>query len=180
MLKKLDASCIAYTGKMLFVQVHHGWGWQGAFSESEIEAYKPVEAPPDFHLRVGYFFHWQNVLRGAVARIEDSSHVYDGYWIVFYTRPQGTYNFTDNLTNYTLEIGRDEPQMLDPSEDPEIAEYWPLWKLGGIPQMAGFGVIAVAPDCIDKWEKDHILKPGQAHGLLTLVEYRSRKNQPQE
>jgi hypothetical protein len=165
MLKELDASCTEYTGKLLFVQVHYGWGWQGAFSENDIEAYKPVEAPPDFHLRVSHFFHWQNALRGAVARIEESGHTYDGYWVVFYTRPQGTYNLTDNITHYNLGIGPDEPLMLDPSEDPEIAEYWPLWKLGGVPQMAGFGMIATTPQNIDKWDKDHTLRPGQAHSL---------------
>jgi len=166
MLRALDESVTQYVGGRLFVKVHYGWGWQRTEPDATATSNQAAEAPPDFFLRVLRFFQWQGVLRGAVAKIEESGHPYDGYWAVFYTRPLGTYNFTDNITTYSVQVGPDEPIMLDPSAEPELAEYWPLWEFSGVPQLLGFGMIAVAPDCVDRWEQEHTLKPGQAHGLM--------------
>ena len=91
MLKELDQSCTNIVDHLLTVEVHYGWGWQGRMSEASPQTYEPMEEPSNFHLRVNYFFSWQSVLRGGVGRIEEEGHVYNNFWIVFYTRPLGKY-----------------------------------------------------------------------------------------
>lgn len=166
MLKELDEVVLQHIGSKLFVKVHYGWGWQNTGSDETVS--QIAVAPADFSLRVLRFFKWQGVWRGGVAKIEEAGHIYDGFWIVFYSRPLGSFNFTNKLTAHSLQIGLNEPWMLDPSEDPELAEYWPLWEFTGEPQMLGFGMIAVAPENIARWEEEHTLKPGQAHAFKRL------------
>ncbi len=165
MLKSLDETVLLYAGKPLFVKVHYGWGWQRT-EPSRVA--QPTEAPPDFVLRVVEFFEWEGVLRGGVAKVEEPDHVFNGYWVVFYTRPLGSYNFTDNPTTYSIQIGLNEPRMLDPSEDPELAKYWPLWEFTGEPQVLGFGMIAASPEDIARWEEKNTIKPGQPHDAKIL------------
>ena len=175
MPKELDQSCTKYTGHLLTVEVHYGWGWQGRMSKASSKVYEPMEEPSNFHLRVNYFFPWQNVLRGGVGRIEEEGHIYDNFWIVFYTRPLGKYDFTDNITTYSMQIGPDEPWMLPPPENPELDEPWPCWEFSGVPKLLGFGVVTTDAEGIAIWEKAHILKPEQAHHFKTLAEYQKQK-----
>jgi len=61
--------------------------------------------PCPFHCRVKDFFYFQNELRGCIGRIGESGHIYDGLWVVFYTRIIGTHNFIDNLPYCNIQIG---------------------------------------------------------------------------
>jgi hypothetical protein len=156
-VKALDENCLQYVGKLLFFHAHSGWGWLEIMPTTDNENFIPVNPPLDFHLRIKDFYMWQGVLRGAIARVEEAGHQFDGYWAISCTRTYGTFNFTDNINSLNIGICPGEPKLLDPSIDPEIAPYWPLWSLSGKLQLRGYGMAAVSFEYIEDWEEEHTI-----------------------
>jgi len=145
----LNESCeVQYIGRRLFVQTGYGWGWvhepPGIFPTTH-------GVPPSFYVRVGHFYRYQGVLRGFLARLEEPGHVYEGFWMVCFTRVAGTYDFTANPTHYNIEICPNEPVEGDPAETPSWSLRWPTWHRSGSPNAAGFAMIAETPQHIEEW-----------------------------
>jgi hypothetical protein len=101
----LDETCKSYSGSLVAVKPIYGWGWS---RRDAPEIPVPAEingVPHPFHCRIKGFFYFQCKLRGAVGTIEESEHIYDGLWVVFYTRTVGTYDFTNSLPHCDIQIG---------------------------------------------------------------------------
>ena len=97
----LDESTFAFVGAILSVSPIYGWGWVG-----NPEAPAP---PSPFRLRLRRIWSAFGERRGGGGVIEERGHPYDGTWVVFSTRHQGTFNFTTSPGHYNLEICLAEP-----------------------------------------------------------------------
>src|SRR5687768_13565060 len=105
----LDPSSENYQGNLVVVKPVYGWGWS-RLDAPEIPVPTGVNGVPHpFHCRIHQFFYFQNELRGALAVIEEFSHIYDGLWVVFYTRVMGIHDFVYNLPYCNIQIGPDAP-----------------------------------------------------------------------
>jgi hypothetical protein len=96
---------------VIAVRPIYGWGWKRLDAP---EILVPIEidgVPFPFHYRIKDFFYFKNELRGAVGNIEEAGHIYDTLFVVFYTRVNGTYNFTDNLPYCDLQVGSILPTL---------------------------------------------------------------------
>jgi hypothetical protein len=101
----LDESAITFVGRTLKVTPIYGWGWDG-----NPEAPAP---PAPFHLRLQRLWFMLGERRGGVGRIEERGHPYDGKWVVFSTRHQGTFNFTTSPGPHNISIAAAEPMDND-------------------------------------------------------------------
>ena len=125
----LEESCKSYLGKSVAVKPVYGWGW------SRLDAPEiPVPAefngvPRPFHCRILGFFYFGEELRGAIGRIEEPGHIYDGLWVVFSTRVVGVHNFTDHLPYCDVQIGSVAP-----------GGEWPEFTSGS-PIINGYGYV---------------------------------------
>lgn len=123
----LDNSVKRLVGSYLNVIPIHGWAWCG-------NAEAP-DAPAVFKIRLVRLFRWQCELRGGVGIVENPKHLFDGSWIVFSTRHEGTFDFTDQLEHYNIVLSSAEPV--------ENEEGWPV--IGPTKKSAtGFAQIAAA------------------------------------
>jgi hypothetical protein len=107
----LDQSCLIYFDDLIAVKPVYGWGWS-RLDAPEIPVPNQINGVPyPFHCRIKDFFYYKGELRGAVCKIEETEHIYNNHWIVFYNRTEGTFNFNDNLPYCNLEIGSSIPQL---------------------------------------------------------------------
>ena len=120
----LDDSVLESIGDVLLVNTAYGYGWAKA-GESDPE---PL---PDFHIQIDSFWHLDGTRRGGVAKVVEPDHPADGMWVVFSTRHVASYNFSDKVGFYNLDIGDGE---LEPTESG-----WPLLTSGAVYQ--GWGEI---------------------------------------
>lgn len=94
----LDDSCRNYVGNRALVSPIEGWGWSD-------------DRPPSFEMElVDLVADDSGQLRGGSGRILEKDHKYDGYWVLFSARHQGTWNFTNQLGDYDLCINRSLPE----------------------------------------------------------------------
>src|SRR5688572_4246223 len=125
----LDVSSENYQGRLVAVKPVYGWGWY-RLDAPEIPVPAEVNGVPrPFHCRIQHFFYFQNELRGALAVIEELSHIYDGLWVVFSPRVIGTHDFVNYLPYCDIQIGTDAP----------VGE-WPEF-LSGSPIVSGYGFV---------------------------------------
>src|SRR5262249_16647144 len=105
----LDESSKEYQGGLVVVKPVYGWGWS-RMDDPEIPVPAEINGVPrPFHCRIQDFFYFQGELRGAVGVVEESGHIYDGLWVIFYTRVIGDFNFGNNSPYCNIEIGADAP-----------------------------------------------------------------------
>ena len=125
----LEESCNSYLGSLVAVKPIYGWGWY-RLDAPEIPVPAEVNGVPrPFHCRIKDFFYFQGELRGAVGAIEEPGHIYDGFWVVFYTRLVGIYTFTDSLPHCDVQVGSVMP----------VGE-WPEFTSGS-PIVSGYGFV---------------------------------------
>ena len=96
----LDDTCENYVGCILEVRPVYGWGWFG----NKEEPY----APPSFKMRLNSLWSHENKRRGGIGIIEDESHEYNGWTVIFSTRIYGTFNFSDKIGHYNITITQSE------------------------------------------------------------------------
>lgn len=127
-----ERSCKCYEGSLVAVKPVYGWGWS-RLDAPEIPVPAEVNGVPSpFHCRVKEFFSFQVELRGAVGRIEELGHIYDGLWVVFSTRVIGIHNFIDQLPHCDVQIGPVVP----------VGE-WPEFTSGS-PIVNGYGFVGAS------------------------------------
>ncbi len=142
----LDASCLEYMGKLLYVETHYGYGWAGGNAN--------LHPPPSFYVRVHRFFSYHDRLRGAVALVEEMGHVQNGFWVVFYTRHPGVFDFTERLASYIVLMAPNELVQGEPEENPDVSEHSPIWRFPDQgPHLSGFGRVAISQDLIVQWNR---------------------------
>ena len=110
MKASLDDSTEAFLGKTLSVDPFHGYGWTEAYAEREEFSHRDIPPPASFVIRLERL--WGNKddsRRGGVGRVESPGHPLDGMWLVFSTRHEGVYNFTDRLGDYNTDLSSVEP-----------------------------------------------------------------------
>jgi hypothetical protein len=134
----LEESCKSYEGGVVAVKPVYGWGWSRLDApEIPVPAQVNGVARP-FHCRIKGFFYFQGELRGAVGKVEELGHLYDGLWAVFSTRAVGAYNFVDRLPYCDVQIGSVEPT----GEWPEFTSCSPI--------VNGYGFVGVSLGSIEE------------------------------
>ena len=136
----LDQTCTGYLHALLAVKPVYGWGWSRLDDPDKPVDYEVNGAPTPFHGRVRDFFSYRGELRGVVGRIEQTGHIYDGFWVVVSTRVTGIYNFTDNIPYCDIQIGPNRP-----------VGSWPGFK-SGAPIVGGYGFIGESHQRIQEYE----------------------------
>jgi hypothetical protein len=101
----LGDSVEASIGKLLTVTPFYGWGWD----RMEVGKTEAIDVPYPFQLRLTRVWHWHGERRGGVGRIETAGHQLDGQWVVFGTRHEGTFDFSEHIGHHNITIYTDEP-----------------------------------------------------------------------
>jgi len=153
---RLDDSVTDFVGKHACARPVYGWGW-GEGNDERTDTV-PVEVPSPFMFRVSEFFDWNGERRGGIGRIEQAGHIYEGYWLLFYTRQVGCFDFSWRIANYNFHIGRNRPSLFPPSKDPKMAEAWPLPCFDCCSSIWGYGRIGVSAEAIDNFERERLAK----------------------
>jgi len=120
----LDESTDAFVGPLLDVRPFYGWGWDG-----NVEA---PAAPESFRVRLHRIWRERGDRRGGVGLVQEPGHRYHGYWVLFSTRHEGTFNFTSAPGHYNVSLSETEP--VDNSSG------WPVAAAGG-DHAAGYAEI---------------------------------------
>jgi hypothetical protein len=106
----LEDSCKNYKDKLILIKPVFGWGWTS--NKPDISIPNQVNGVPfSFYFRVKTYFYFENELRGAVGRVEDSNHIYNNLWAFFYNRNAGISNFTNKLPYCNIEISLEYPEI---------------------------------------------------------------------
>lgn len=146
----LDKSCEAYLNNLVLVKPVYGWGWSH-LGNSEIPVAAEINGVPSpFNCRITEFCCYRGNLNGAIGRIEETNHIYNDLWTFFYLRVQGTFNFTDEIGYYNVEIGSQPPKIPDEKD-------W-LEFTAGSPIINGYAHIAESFQQIEKYDKRQIEK----------------------
>lgn len=151
---RLDDSVLEFAGRLIAARTIHGWGWAEGHDDREDSV--PVEMPPSFVFRVSEFYDWNQERRGGIGRIEQAGHIYDGHWLLFYTRVCGSFDFVQKIADYNLHISHGRPSLYPPSKEPRMAVAWPLPCFGDCPSVWGYGRIAVTLEIIERWEAERL------------------------
>jgi hypothetical protein len=110
MKASLDDSTESFVGQTLVVRPFHGYGWTEASAESREFSHRSIAAPELFVVRLERLWGTgDDARRGGVARVENPGHLLDGMWLVFSTRHEGIWNFTDRLGVYNVDLSSIEP-----------------------------------------------------------------------
>jgi hypothetical protein len=149
---RLDDSVLEFVDRPLFARTMYGWGWGEGHDGREDSA--PVEVAPSFQFRLAEFYDWNDERRGGIGRIEQPGHIYDGKWLLFYTRVCGCFDFDRRLAYYNLHIGRNRPGLYPPSHCPKMAEAWPLPNFGDGLSVWGYGQIAATRELMEAYEHE--------------------------
>jgi hypothetical protein len=115
----LDESAEKCVGVLLTVKPFYGWGWSETSIESGRIKQAPIEVPPPFQVRVTRVWHFQDVRRGFVGKIEEKDSPLNGRWVTLSARHQQSYRITEP-GHYNIEI--------DASEPTENKDGWPIPK----------------------------------------------------
>lgn len=153
---RLDESVLEYIGRVVFARTGFGRGWGEGHDEREDSV--PVEVAPSFQFRLAEFYDWNDERRGGIGRIEQPGHIYNGHWMLFYTRVCGCFNFVDQITYYNFHIGRNRPSLYPPSHCPKMAEAWPLPNFGDGLSVWGYGQIAASQELMEAHEKERAIE----------------------
>jgi len=153
---RLDDSVIEFVGQQAWARPIYGWGWtEGKEGRTNTV---PVDVPTPFPFRVSEFFHWNGERRGGIGHIEQAGHIYDTYWLLFYTRQVGCFDFLQKIASYNFHIGKNRPSLYPPSKDPRMAEAWPLPCFGECSSVWGYGQIASTIEVIEDFERERLAK----------------------
>ncbi|MBC7797635.1 MAG: hypothetical protein H7Z37_12245 [Pyrinomonadaceae bacterium] len=129
----LTIDCRNYLGEIVAVKPEYGWGWTRT-DAPEIRVPAQVNGVPfNFNCRIRNFLCVDDELRGFIGCVEEAEHIYDGLFIVVTTRITGTFNFTDRLAYFNIELGADEPTSND----------FPTF-ISGSPIVVGYGVVGAS------------------------------------
>lgn len=161
---RLDDSVLEFVGRLVVGRTTYGWGWGEGHDEREDSV--PVDVPPSFQFRVADFYDWNQERRGGTGRIEQRGHIYDGHWVMFYTRVCGCFDFVNKLAYYNFHIGRNRPSLYPPSHNPRMAEAWPLPCFGDGLSVWGYGQIAASQEIIDAYDKEQRKQQKQRQKLI--------------
>jgi len=141
-----DSKCSEYIGKRLFVLPYYGHGW--GFEDGN-----PTSGPADsigpepFDLVVSELVYRQSQIVGAIGKMQEPQHKYDGMWVAFCLRFLGDFNFTTAPGHSMIWIGRDRPVAKADSSD--AVYHW--IELGtASPKLSGYGIVAASKE----WVKD--------------------------
>ena len=153
---RLDDSVLEFIGKRIFARTFYGWGW--AEGDNERTNSVPVKVPTSFHFQIVEFIDWNDERRGGIGHIEEPGHIYDGYWLLFYMRQCGCFDFFSKIADYNFHIGRNRPSLFPPSKDLQMAEAWPLPNFPNCSSVWGFGRIGITSDVITIFEEERLKK----------------------
>jgi len=99
----LAPECERFVGEFLQFIPIEGWGWTGT----------APAGPPPFRALLKELRKFRGTVKGGLAVIQEPEHRFDGYWLEFFTRHPGIYNF-HMLGVYTITIS---PHYLEQSPD---------------------------------------------------------------
>jgi hypothetical protein len=155
----LDDSVLEFIGKLVCARPVYGWGWSMSSDKGTNSANSvPVEIPILFQFRIAEYFDWNGERRGGIGHIEEPEHIYDGYWLLFYTRHVGCFDFSSRIADYNFHIGRNQPSLFPPSKNPQMAEAWPLPNFPNCSSVWGFGRIGMTGDVMTNFEEERLKK----------------------
>lgn len=160
----LDDSVLEFVGILVTARPIYGWGWTEGNDDRTNSV--PVEEPTSsFQVRIAEFFVWNQVRRGAIAQVEQPGHIYDGCWLLFYTRGIDWSDFVHRIADYNFHIGRDRPTLYPPTHNPGMAKGSPLPRFGTCSSIWGFGQIAASQEHIDIYEQERRKEWERAKGI---------------
>ncbi len=145
---RLDDSVLEFIGKRVCARPVYGWGWSKSGDGTNFVNSVPVEIPTVFHFLIASFFDW----------IEEPEHIYDGYWLLFYTRHVGCFDFSSRIADYNFHIGQNQPSLFSPSKNPQMAKAWPLPNFPNCSSVWGYGRIGMTNDVITNFEEERLKK----------------------
>ena len=151
---QLDDSVLEFIGRPVAARTIYGWGWGEGHDDGTDSA--PVDVALSFQFRVAEFFDWNQVRRGGIGHIEQLGHIYDGHWVLFYTRVCGFFDFVHKIADYNFHIGRNRPSLYPPTKEPRMAEAWPLPCFPACTSVWGYGRIAASLDIVERFERDRL------------------------
>lgn len=107
----LDESCLDYWGGLIAVKPVAGWGWS-RLDAPEIPVPNQINGVPfPFHCYFETPLYFDGELRGAACRIEETGHIYNKFWMFFYNRTCGIFDFEERLPYCNLEISPKIPTV---------------------------------------------------------------------
>jgi len=72
----------------------------------------PFDIPEPFHMRIKQFWDHMDERRGAIGRVYEPEHTYDGYWVVISTRHVGVFKLYDpRSTTTNIALAPREPRL---------------------------------------------------------------------
>ena len=151
---RLDDSALEFVGRPVAARTIYGWGWAEGHDDRTDSV--PVDVPPSFHFRVVEFCDWNGERRGGIGHIDQAGHIYDGHWLLFYTRVCGCFDFVLKIADYNFHIGRNRPSLYRPTKDPMMAKAWPLPRFVDCSSVWGYGQIAATLDAIERFERERL------------------------
>jgi hypothetical protein len=155
---RLNDSVLRHLGGKLCARPVYGWGWGWAVNGKNDDSDAHVDVPPVFHFRLESFFDWNNEKRGGIGQIQELNHPYNNWWILFYTRICGVFDFDSSIADYNFHLGINRPELHSPDRDPLMAVAWPLPNFPECRSIWGFGKIAVTHEIIVNFEETEIRK----------------------
>jgi hypothetical protein len=145
----IEATCLDWIGKMIFVFPEHGYGWQKINTTATPPyPYTPgIQVPPPFVVRLKEFIYEDNQIAGAFGIIEQPNHEFNGFWAAFFARAGGVLlNFTTNVGLYNILITPDKPRI---TVKPGLRVMHPESIIAdGIPRLRGYAEIALSEEFI--------------------------------
>ncbi|HEY0455809.1 MAG TPA: hypothetical protein VGE41_05505 [Verrucomicrobiae bacterium] len=145
----LKPVCESYVGKLLIVSPIYGWGWTRLDEGAPSLDYAQVLQAGSFAVRVHEFFHFKEMLRGAIGLVEQPNHIFDKLWISLCTMSVGIYDFEQHL------CPRMDVQMAP--QQPARASGWPEFSTSAL-LINGYAHIAESEELIDQF------RAAQRHG----------------
>lgn len=139
-----EEECAEYLGKRLFVLPYYGHGW--GFEDGTLNSH-PADSigPEPFNLVVTELVYRQSQIVGAIGKVQEPQHKYDGMWAAFCQRLVGDFNFTSAPGQCLIWIGRDKPIA---KADSSSAVYYWIEQDATPPKLVGFGVVATSKEWI--------------------------------
>jgi len=153
---RLDDSVLEFVDRLAAARTFYGWGWGEGHDDRTDSLH--VDVPPSFQFRIAEFFDWNQERRGGIGRIEQPGHIYDGHWLLFYTRVCGCFDFLQKIADYNFHIGRNRPSLYLPTKEPRMAEAWPLPCFPDCSSLWGYGRIAASLNVVDRFERERLEK----------------------
>jgi hypothetical protein len=147
----LENSCEKFKGQLVFVLPTIGYGWCRRLPTTpRSQAGNSIEPPPPFAARILEFSYFEGGIRGGIGIIEQQGHPLNGELIGFCVRDGNgtlTCNFSTNLADNNIEIGRNKPVI---KIDPEKLAM-PEWiQFEGEPYLSGLGYIVESTTTIEE------------------------------